>query len=250
MSTTLVIQSHRQPLPLPLLTPCLASVRAWADSRGFAYRFVDDALFDALPADLRRRDDLATVVKTDLARLHALRGALDEGYDCAIWCDADCLCFAPDAFDVPDTDFALGREVWIQTDAQRSDRLRAYVKVHNAFMLFRRDNSFLDFYLGAATRLLRSLDGPCAPQFIGPKFLTAVHNIARCPVAESAGMLSPPVVADIVRGGGAALDLFRQKAPQPVAMVNLCASLAAGDAAYGAVVDQAVERLQGRGAAL
>ncbi|MEL7449615.1 MAG: hypothetical protein AAFN78_10420 [Pseudomonadota bacterium] len=225
MSATLVLQSHRQPLPFPWLAPCLASVRHWAQAQGYEYRFISDELFDNLPPDIAGKPQLALVVRTDLARLLALRAALDEGYETVVWCDADTVCFAPGALALPDTDFALGREVWIQRGA--GDALRAYVKVHNAFLLFRRDNSFLDFYLGAATRLLRALDGPCVPQFIGPKFLTAVHNLALCPVAESAGMLSPLVVADLLRGGGPALEMFQRRSTRPVAMANVCASLAA-----------------------
>ena len=248
MPKTLVIQSHRQPVPARWIEQCLGSVRDWAYSRGFEYRFIGDGLFELLPADLRTRTDIQTVVRTDLARLLAIRAALEHGFDAAIWCDADCVCFAPDAFDLPETDFALGREVWIQQSSPESDTLRAYVKVHNAFLLFRKGNSFLDFYIGAAQRLLRALNGPCPPQFIGPKFLTAVNNIALCPVAESAGMLSPPVIEDVLQGGGPALDLFRSKSSRPVAMANVCASLvASGEISQenaGALVDLLLERAE------
>ncbi len=245
MSATLVLQSHRQPLPFPWLTPCLESVRRWAESAGHDYRFIGDELFDDLPPDIAERPQLPLVVRTDLARLLAMRTALAEGFEAVVWCDADCVCFAPDAFELPHNDFALGREVWIQRGNDTS--LRAYVKVHNAFLLFRRDNSFLDFYIGAATRLLRALDGPCVPQFLGPKFLTAAHNIALCPVAENAGVLSPLVITDLLRGGGPALDLFRRRSTHPVAMANVCSSLVSGGKLDEAAAAAAVTLLLGHG---
>jgi hypothetical protein len=67
-------------------------------------------------------------------------------------------------------------------------KLRAYVKVRNAFLMFRKGNHFLDFYTATAQRLLRLNQGSMPPQFIGPKLLTALHNVAICPVMETAGM--------------------------------------------------------------
>ena len=99
--------------------------------------------------------------------------------------------------------------------------------------MFRRGNVFLDFYIDAAERLLRRNNGPMPPQFVGPKLLTALHNVVQCPVLETAGMLSPPVVADLLAGGGDALTRFRDESPVPVAGANLCASLLA-DAGFDA----------------
>jgi hypothetical protein len=139
-----------------------------------------------------------------------------------IWCDADFLIFDPEKFTLSTTDYALGREVWIQLD--KKNKLRAYSKVHNAFLMFRKGNSFLDFYADTARRLLHTIDGPMPPQFIGPKLLTALRNIALCPVQEDAGMLSPLVIQDILKGGGEALDLFRLKSGEGIRAANLCAS--------------------------
>jgi hypothetical protein len=221
MSDTLVLQSHRQPLPLSWLQPCLDSVFNWSEIHRFDYRFIGDELFDFVP------DDLVTarqcVIATDLARLYALQNEILGGYETVVWCDADFLIFDPGQFVLPETSFALGREVWIQHDSD--NRLRAYRKVHNAFMMFRRGNSFLDFYADTAERLLRLNTGPMPPQFIGPKLLTALHNIVICPVLESAGMLSPLVIKNLLRGGGPALDLFRQKSAEQIFAANLSGSL-------------------------
>lgn len=226
MSSTLVIQSHRDPLPFNWLQPCLASVRRWARERGFDYRFLGDELFDVLDPELLHKTAGQTVIATDLARLAVIRAAINEGYDCVVWLDADFLVFDAAAFDLPDDDYALGREVWVQSD-DRGD-LRCYVKVHNAALLFRRGNVFLDFYHATAERLLRLNTGSMPPQFIGPKLLSALHNIAQCPVFDKAGMLSPLVMSDLLHHGGSALRLFRQKSDVLPVAANLCSSLTAG----------------------
>jgi hypothetical protein len=219
----LILQSHRSPLPGPWVARCLGSVRDWATARGYGYRFEDDALFRRLPDDLRRRTAAQPVIAADLARLAALEAALAEGCDAVVWLDADTLVIDPDHFVLPDSSYALGREVWIQP---HRGRLRAFVKVHNAFLLFRAGNPFLTFYRHAAERLVRAhADGPMAPQFIGPKLLTVLHNLIECPVAERAAMLGPAVVRDLLRGGGDALTLFRKHTRARPAAVNLCGSL-------------------------
>ncbi len=222
MSDTLVIQSHRSPLPYPWLQPCLDSVIDWCDLNCFDYRFIGDEIFNSVPIDIMRKTRKQIVIATDLARLIALQQALEEEYTTVVWCDADFLIFKPSEFTLPQATFALGREVWIQNDAQ--NRIKAYKKVHNAFMMFRRGNSFLDYYTDSALQLLRQNGGSMPPQFIGPKLLTALHNTVNCPVLEEAGMLSPLVIRDLIQGRGKALKLFTSKSPQPIKAANLCSS--------------------------
>ncbi len=227
MRATLVVQSHRNPLPFAWLRACLDSVAGWARGSGFDYRFVGDELFDLVEADLLERTRGQIVIATDLARLRLLQQGIAEGYDRVIWCDADFLVFDPARFVLPADDFAFGREVWIQRDERA--RLRAYVKPHNACMLFRRGNACLDFYADSAARLLRLNQGGVPPQFIGPKLLGALHNIIRFPLIESAGMLSPVVMRDLLAGGGAALELFLRESSQVPSGVNLSSSLTAAE---------------------
>ncbi|MEJ2131721.1 MAG: hypothetical protein P8Y95_08920, partial [Gammaproteobacteria bacterium] len=113
MNHTLVIQSHRMPLPANWLERCLRSVTAWAAARGFEYRFVDDALFAPLPDWLREKTAERPAVAADYARLVALREALAAGYEAAVWCDADFLVFAPERLDLREESYAFGREVWV-----------------------------------------------------------------------------------------------------------------------------------------
>jgi hypothetical protein len=181
-----------------------------------------DEVFDAVPGTLLEKTRNQKVIASDLARLLVLRNALNDNYRTVIWLDADFLIFDPAAFVLPDQSCAVGREVWVQQD--KNGKHRVYRKVHNAFLMFRQGNSLLDFYAETAQRLLTLNEGVMPPQFIGPKLLTALHNIAMLPVLETAGMLSPGVIRDLLRGGGPALKLFVAHSPQPIAAANLCIS--------------------------
>lgn len=230
---TLVLQSHRQPLPASWLEDCLASVTGWASQLGFDYRFLDDSLFEPIAASLIASYRDRPVILSDLGRLYWLQHFLREGYQRVIWCDADFLIFNPEQFRPVAEVFALGRENWIQLDD--TGKLRNYRKVHNAFMLFcdqgkgqdQGRNVFLDFYLESAERLLSINQGLVPPQFIGPKLLTALHNIVHCPVQEDAGMFSPAVMHDMLAGHGKALKLLRSVRNIPLLAANLSASLTA-----------------------
>jgi hypothetical protein len=237
MSAILVIQSHCDPLPLPWLRRCLDSVADWAEASGYHYRYLGDELFASLAPDLLEKIGEQRVIASDLARLDALRQGLADSYDCVVWCDADFLIFDAARFVLPQDEFALGREVWVQRDER--NRPRAFVKVHNALLMFRRGNSFLEFYRATAERLLRLNQGGMPPQFIGPKLLTALHNIAAFPVMESAAMLSPMVIRDRIAGQGDALRLFRQKSAVPAAGANLSSSLTRRES----IIDADMERL-------
>ena len=223
MPTTLVIQSHRRPLPFNWLQNCIDSVFEWAASSNFDYRFYGDEIFDLVNSSIRQKLDQRPVILSDLARLKTLQAGLADGYQAVIWCDADFLIFKPQDFVLPQSKFALGRELWVQQSD--SGKLRLYRKVHNAFMLFRRDNHFLDFYADAAESLVSRNQGRMPPQFIGPKLLTALHNIVGCPVMEQAGMLSPMVMRDLLAGRGDALDLFHNQCETLPSGVNLSNSL-------------------------
>jgi hypothetical protein len=123
--------------------------------------------------------------------------------------------------------------------------------VHNAFLLFEAQfgqrNSFLDFYTTHAERLLEKVNGPMPPQFIGPKLLTALHNVVQCPVQENAGMLSPWTIKDIIAGDGPALSLFLEKSPQPLAGANLCSSLSASNVLSERALEKVAVQLLSQG---
>ncbi len=238
MSDTLVIQSHRQPIPYKWIESCMSSVKCWADLNNYHYEYIGDELFDYIPKTLFNKTRNQIVVATDLARLKVLQNRLTNNYKTVVWCDADFLIFTPEKFHLAEYSYALGREVWIQADLNNSDKLTAKTKVHNAFMMFRENNCFLDFYTETAERLLNLNSGSISPQFIGPKLLSALHNIAHCNVLETAGMLSPLVIKDIANNGGAALTLFQSKSNEKISGANLCSSLYG----RGEVAEHEIER--------
>ena len=242
--TTLVIQSHRTPLPATWLQPCLDSVRDWARGNNFEYRFLGDEIFLPLSPAIREKTVDRLPAASDLARLIALQDALAEGFETVVWCDADFLVFAPEKLSLPQDSYGLGREVWVQPGTRS---LRAHVKVHNAFMFFRRGNPFLDFYQHAAQRMLEAHEGPMVPQFVGPKFLGAIHNMLQCPVVEEAGMLSPATSRALLCGGGPALDLLIRHSIRPPAAANLCSSLADSGELSESELDRLISLLCSRG---
>ena len=241
MANTIVLQSHRQPLPASWIETCTNSVKDWAKQNGFTYQFIGDELFEYVSTPLLDKIENQPIIATDLARLKALQSLLQLGFESVIWCDADFLIFNPEQFILPNEAFAIGREVWVQTDQRQ--KLSVHIKVHNAFLMFRQGNSFLNFYTETAERLLTQNEGSMPPQFIGPKLLTAIHNVVQCPVMETAGMLSPLVSKDIVNGGGEALDLFKQKSTQLITAANLCGSLIGNDELNIEVVENCTKML-------
>ncbi|MGS2723523.1 hypothetical protein ACVBEJ_07235 [Porticoccus sp. GXU_MW_L64] len=253
-NTTLVFQSHKQPLPYSWLSRCMESVKSWAQNCNYDYRYLCDELFDPMDKFLLEKTAEQTVIATDLARLKWIQKFLADGYQTVVWCDADFLIFAPQKFRLPSQaelpeNYAVGREVWVQSNDKQADKLRVYKKVHNAFMVFRQGNAFLDFYSSHAERQLAKTTGTMPPQFIGPKLLTAIHNVVQCPVMESAAMFSPLVIKDIIAGGGPALSLLKANWQQPAYGANLCTSMAErgelSDGDMSAVIDRLLQNWSG-----
>ena len=184
---TVVVQSHRSPLPYSWLQPMLDSVRSWSSRAGFAYCFLDDELFDELTPDERPICQSQPVIASDLARLRWCQRLLREGAKRVVWCDADTLIMDPDAGILSAQSTAFGREVWLQFEpsgnaaTQSAPRLKRYKKIHNAFMQFGNDDPVLDFYAYAAQRLISNhrqhSSQPMVAQLAGPKFLTHLHNV-------------------------------------------------------------------------
>lgn len=221
---TLICQSFRIDDQPAWIAQCLSFVRHWSDLNGYDYRFEGDRFLERVPDWFRDKAGGCLPVVSDLARLLMMRDGLEQGYDRVVWLDADVLIFAPERLILDDTlSFAFGREVWIQASA---GELRSYRNVHNAICLFAKGNPFLDFYIDSCLRLMRRMaaDG-MTPQFLGPKFLTAQHNMIGFDLIDRVGMFSPLVVRDIVSGGGPALDKQTDARPAPLAAANLCHSM-------------------------
>ena len=241
--STLVIQSHRNPVPYEFLHACLASVRSWAQVQGFAYELIGDALLQRVPASILQKTRNQPVIATDIGRLLWMQQCLEDGHDAVLWLDADTLVLngqvLAQTLQRLDTDFAVGRETWVQAVERRPKR---YTKVHNAFLLARRGGATLPFYLQTAQRLIARHSGGMPAQFVGPKLLTALHNVAQLTVVEAANVLPPLVAIDYLKGEGPYLESYRAALPTPPASLNLCtSSIARGDldaAQMGRLIDK------------
>jgi hypothetical protein len=198
---------------------CCDSVRQWARSHDFDYAREGDELFARLSPALRERFVSQPVVLADLARLLWLQEVLTRGYARAIWCDADLLIFRDFVPGLHGDVF--GRECWIQRDGRK---LRRYRKIHNAWLQFDAGSGTLPFYIERATFLLEQVRTPVVPQFIGPKLLSAWHNIVPFATEERVGMLSPLVMQDLLGGGTQALDMLVAGHEAPLCALNLSAS--------------------------
>lgn len=236
-----VIQSHRDPLPAHWYERCVESVSRWSNGHGFEHVWLGDELFDGLDPVLTERFSEQPVVASDLARLIVLEQALKDGCDRAVWVDADVLVLDP-ALRLPAAGALFGREVWVQRDDE--GRLKVYPKIHNAFMAFSRDDPVLPFYRFAAERILQRYQGRPVPQLVGPKLLSVLHNAIGFDVLEAAAVLSPAVIQDLLHGGGAALERFREASPAVPAAVNVCGSSVArgelSDADVACLIDRLV----------
>ena len=222
---TMVIQSSRTEDQPAWIATCLASATAWANLNGWDYCFRGDDLFDLVPPDLRAKFPGQIPLQIDIARLLWARSLFAEisGIERIIWLDADVFISAPETVQIdPALDFAVGRQIWVQPD--QNEKLRSTRQVHNAILVFTRPSPVLDFLIQTVVNLATRHAGAAAPQFLGPKLLTALHNIVGFAVIESVGMASPLVLRDLAAGGGPALDLLTTKTEDSLGALNLCSS--------------------------
>jgi len=80
---------------------CLESVRAWSRQQNYDYALIGDEIFSIIPDWYWEKTSHQKVIATDLARLLLAKQFLKNGYDRAIWFDADVLIFAPEFLTIP-----------------------------------------------------------------------------------------------------------------------------------------------------
>lgn len=221
LSDCLVIQSAADARPR-WVDGCLDSVRSWAGAVGYDYQFCGDELFEAVPPALCEKLAGRTPVLADLARLLWLRQCHEAGHEWVLWLDADTLVLNPDWRPAPGVHTQFGDECWLQLGNQ--GRIDARYQPHNAFLLLNAASPVRDFLIFAIESLLTRVDAArVAPQFAGPKLLKALHNLVQFELEPAAGALSPLLQSALVEGGEA---LAAWPDGRPLAMANLCASLA------------------------
>lgn len=242
---TLVIQSCPAQECVGWLQSCMDSVQLWCQHHGFEYRWLGDELFDFLPAELHGLAQQRPVIASDLARLLWMQDELRSGRR-LVWLDADVLIFQPEQLTLPVENFAVGRELWVQP--AQTGGWKVWKKVHNAALMASPGqtgaSSFVDFYIDSALRLLSCNPQTIPDQFIGPKLLSALHNVVQFPVWESVAMFSPAVMQDLLQADNAALLAMQERASQPVRGANLCRSSVLGGQLEACDMARVIEKLQ------
>ena len=223
---TVVYQSFRTKDVPSWIEACLESVRQWAKLRGFEYRFYDDRFFDLVPADLRPRASAFKCVLADYARLVAARDLLAEGFERAVWVDADALVFAPESFEITnDHGYAFSREVWL--DRITFGRPQFRLSVNNAVSVFCRDQKIIDFALDVADEILRG-DQPLEPVSIGTDFLSKLRNAFAYPLLTQVGILGAEMAQRYLANDGRFLSAYLSFQTSPIYAANLCLSKHSG----------------------
>lgn len=249
---TILLQSYRTSDVPAWIAASMASVRAWGQGQGWDYEFMDDAFFALAPDWVRERCVGNPYAVTDICRLMWLKQKLVQGFERAVWADADLLVFAPQALTIPTgVGHGFARELFLQVAAD--GRAKPLYGVNNALMAFERGDSMLDAYVEACHARLRALPaGPVPRTALGPAILTelaARHGLKRI---EGVGLFSLAVMQDIVQGGGAVLREYLRLSKVRPAAANLChflrnATPVAQRPQFDAVYDSAVQRLLATG---
>ena len=254
MTTTLVLQSAPAQRS-QWLDKCLASVESWATQAHYSYRFIGDELFDQVPDWYMRKVAGRMPIASDLGRLLWIKNLLEQGEaDTVVWLDADVLVFAPALLKVaPVSSCVFGQEHWIQKKPPKSypkgsekpqrqtGTWQARRNVHNALAAFRKGCPVLPFLIEVIQRMMRRVDANfIAPQMMGPKLLSNLHNLADFELMPSVGALSPDVILDLAHkqadlgltglegvqwAGHGALPALLEKQTEPLLAANLCSSL-------------------------
>lgn len=238
---TLIVQCYHTREVAGWIGRCLASVEAWAGARGHDYRFFDGAAFELCGEAYLRRVGDNKVAMANLARLELIRQAHQQGYDRAIWVDADVQVFDPDNFDIaPAPRLRMARETWLQP-AQGSWGFAS--TLNNCVVASNAGDPDLDFLIQATRH--RALHREFTHNFeVGVQLIRALHPILDFDLIDNVGMFSAHMVQAIAQGDA---DAMRRQAAchkTPVQAANLSVSLHLSVRLPEAVILQAMDVLE------
>lgn len=205
----------------------MASVQRWASTQGYEYRFIGDALLEMVPDWYRTKVAHRGPIVTDLARLLWIREILAaEDVDQVIWLDADTVVFFPAELEVQiDRTCVFGREYWLQLN--RKGKQQTYKNVHNAYCAFRKDCPVLAFLIFSIERMVAQVDAEAiAPQFVGPKLLSSLHNIVGFQADDRFGAISPLLAQTLLAADAQPEAILKNHTPNGMYAANVCLSLA------------------------
>ena len=219
---TVVYQSFRTHDVPAWITACMESVSTWAKQWGYDYRFFDDRFFALVPPELFPRASQHKCILADYARLVAARDLLQEGWDRAIWLDADALVFNPSEFKISvESSYAFCREVWLDRTVFGKPQFK--LTVNNAVSVFCRNQTIIDFYLDSARAVLLGTE-PLAPTSIGTDFLLKLRRAHAFPLLTQVGIFGPEMTYRYLQDDGRFLRPYLDFQTSPVYAANLCLS--------------------------
>jgi hypothetical protein len=218
---TLIIQSYRTHDVPSWIERCLASVRAWARDRGHDYRLTDDSVFALCgEAYLAKVGDNKLPI-SDLFRLELIRNALAEGYDQAIWMDADILVFAPDrlAFE-PAARISFPPEVWL---FQMDGRWAVTKAINTCVVACPRGDPDLDLIIQTIRHKARHHE-ITHPFQVGVDLIRGMHHFLQFPILPNIGMFSSWALKALAANDEEAIAHQAAHHETPIYAANLCAS--------------------------
>lgn len=221
----IVYQSFRGPPPPAWLTACMKTAAAWAAHKGYDYEG-DLDLFSFVPEWFREKAGSLLNVVADLARLQMARHFLAQGYERAIWLDADVVVFDPERYEVDlKPSFLMCRELWVDTTAEDVEvgqgPLVCNRQVTNSMTMFAAGNDFLDFYIDRTLAVVRE-SGRVGRLSVSTQFLTELAQTRELPLHSQLGMFSPVFKHGLVQGIDEILDVYAGAMESPVYAANLC----------------------------
>jgi hypothetical protein len=249
MSRTLIIQLYHAPETPAWIERCMNSVAAWARLCGFDYRRASDEVFDLCGPEFLAQTGENVRAVANLARFELVRQAHREGYDFAVWVDADVLVFDPDRFRLDGVArYAFAREAWVALGGLTKGS--AFEAVNNCVFACRAGEPDLDFLIEATRHI--AAHRPIRDNFqVGGDLIKGLRNSLDFQALDHVGMFSNYVVIALARGVDSLCRLQGELHGTPVYAANLCGSANHTPAASEADVLRAIEVLEAtRGAAI
>lgn len=195
-------------------------MQRWANTRGYDYRLTDDSVFALCgPEYLAQVGDNKRSI-TNLCRLELIKLAFAEGYDRAIWMDADVLVFAPERLDFAPTErISFPRETWIMP---WDDRWVARLSLNNCVVLCPSQDTDLDLIIHATRQ--RARYAVTDNLQVGGRLLRGLYEFMFFPLLANVGMFSNHTVMALASGHAEVLHHQAVRHGTPVFAANLCAS--------------------------
>lgn len=226
----------------------MESVKKWAESKNYDYLFIDDALFNYVPEWFKEHVHGMKLPQTDYARLLVAREKLESDYDCVIWMDADILIFDPENFHLNiDVDYAMCKEIWF--DVNKFNQLKCSSKINNAVMVFTKTNHFLDFYIDACEKMVKTkhhwverLSESNVFKYrlskiryhykgykienttIGPRFITDLYKLYHYHTINNVGIISPMLMKGLYKRKDKYPQFYMKMTGNEIFAANLCGS--------------------------